>query len=68
LSTKKAVWFICLTCVAAFGQSTSDNALKKRMLRMNLLNPPAPMPVVLAGPVATPSKVCACGEALFTNR
>jgi hypothetical protein len=45
-----------------FGQSTSDNAavnaLKKRMLSLQLLSPAAPKPIMLAGPVVTP-KVCA---------
>jgi|HubBroStandDraft_6_1064221.scaffolds.fasta_scaffold1380809_1 hypothetical protein len=52
---------------AAFAQATSDNvpsdnvaadALRKRVLSMNLLNPPAPRPVVLAGVVMRP-RVCA---------
>jgi hypothetical protein len=65
---KKALWCLFLTCAAVFGQSASsgqstpDNAaleaLKKRILGMNLLNPPAQQPIVLAGPV-TQSKVCA---------
>jgi hypothetical protein len=58
---KNAIWCVFLTCAAVFAQSTPDNAaldaLKKRMLSMNLLNPPQRM--VLAGPVASPPKVCA---------
>jgi hypothetical protein len=59
---KNAIWCVFLTCTAAFGQSAPDNAaveaLKKRMLSMNLLNPPQRL--VLAGPmVASPPTVCA---------
>jgi hypothetical protein len=48
---------------AVFGQSTSDNsavdALKKRILSMNLfVYPQAPKPFMLAGPMTTP-KICA---------
>jgi hypothetical protein len=56
---------LCLvfTSVAVvFGQSTPDNAaidaLKKRLLSMNLLNPAGPKPIMLAGPMTRP-KVCA---------
>jgi hypothetical protein len=60
---RNSVCCLFLASAAALAQSTPDNAavdaLKKRMLSMNLLNPPARMPVVLAGPVAAPSKVCA---------
>jgi hypothetical protein len=60
---RKAICCFFLTCAAAFAQSTPDNAaadaLKKRLLSMNLLNPPARKPVLLAGTVAAPSKVCA---------
>jgi hypothetical protein len=59
---QKAICWFFLTCAATFGQSTPDNAaleaLKKRLLSMNLLNPPGPKPIVLAGPVTPQSKVC----------
>jgi hypothetical protein len=59
---KNAIRCVFLTCAAVFAQSTPDNAaldaLKKRILSMNLLNPPQRM--VLAGPVvASPPTVCA---------
>jgi hypothetical protein len=58
---KNAIWCVFLTCATTFGQSAPDNAavdaLKKRMLSMNLLNPPQRM--VLAGPVASLPTVCA---------
>ena len=59
---KNAIWCVFLSCTAAFGQSAPDNAaveaLKKRMLSMNLLNPP--QRIVLAGPVmASSPAVCA---------
>jgi hypothetical protein len=60
---RKAIWCFFLTCAASFAQSTPDNAaleaLKKRLLSMNLLNPPGvPKPIVLAGPMTPQSKVC----------
>jgi hypothetical protein len=60
---RKTTYCLVLTCAAAFAQSTPDNAaieaLKKRLLSMNLLNPPGPKPIVLAGPVTQQAKVCA---------
>ncbi len=60
---RKAIWCLSLACAAAFAQSTPDNAaveaLKKRLLSMNLLTPPAgPKPILLAGPSTPQSKVC----------
>jgi len=59
---RKAICCFFLTCAATFAQSAPDNAaldaLKKRLLSMNLLNPPGPKPLALAGPVTPQSKVC----------
>jgi hypothetical protein len=64
---RKSVWCLFLTGAALFGQNASpDNAaadaLRKRLLSMNLLNLPAPAPspapFVLAGVVMRP-KICA---------
>jgi hypothetical protein len=65
---KKAVWCFFLTCAAAFGQDSSSgnaaaDALKKRMMGMDLLNLPAPQQIgpkqiVLAGPVTAAPKIC----------
>lgn len=64
----KLVCCLVFTCACALAQnapSASDNAaldaLKQRVLRMNLLNPPSmrkagPQQVILSGPVTT--KVC----------
>lgn len=60
---RRLVCGILLTWAAAFAQSTPDNAatesFKRRILGMNLLNPPnprlvkpGPQPVRLSGPVA----------------
>jgi hypothetical protein len=60
---RNAVLCVLLTCAAVFGQSAPDNvakdSLRKRILGMNLVNPPKR--IVLAGPVAQPMspKVCA---------
>ena len=61
---RNAILCFLLTCAAVFGQSASDNAandaLRKRILGMNLINPP--QRIVLAGPLAEPTvapKVCA---------
>ena len=59
---RNSVLCLFFTCAVGFGQSTSDNsavdALKKRILSMNLVYPQAPKPIMLAGPMTTP-KVCA---------
>jgi hypothetical protein len=65
---RNAILCFLLTCAAVFGQSASDNAandaLRKRILGMNLINPPGrivlagPLSGFLAGPPAPP-KVCA---------
>ena len=59
---RNSVLCFFFTCAVVFGQSTPDNAavdaLKKRLLSMNLLNPATPKPMMFAVPVTTP-KVCA---------
>jgi hypothetical protein len=60
---KKAVWCILLTCAAAFGQDSSSgnaaaDALKKRVMGMDLLNLTTPNRIVLAGPMIAAPKVC----------
>jgi hypothetical protein len=59
----KAAWCFFLTCAATFGQSSSSgnaaaDALKKRMMGMDLLNLTTPKPIVLAGPVTAAPKIC----------
>jgi hypothetical protein len=58
---KNARWCSFFLCTSAFAQSATDNAardaLRKRVLGMNLLNPTHPKPIVIAGPV-TQTKVC----------
>ncbi len=60
---KKAAWWFFLTCAAGFGQDFSSgnaaaDALKKRMMGMDLLNSRMPKPIVLAGPVTVTPKIC----------
>jgi hypothetical protein len=60
---KKAAWCFCLTCAAGFGQDSSSgnaaaDALKKRMMGMDLLNLNRPKPIMLAGPATAAPKVC----------
>jgi len=60
---KKAALCFLLTCAAAFGQDSSSgnaaaDALKKRMMGMDLLNLTTPKRIVLAGPVAAAPKIC----------
>jgi hypothetical protein len=63
---KKAAWFALMAATAVYGQIPSENvaveALKERMLKMNLLNPPraagaGPSRVLPNGPVR-PQTVC----------
>ena len=65
---KNALWCIILTCAAAFGQDSSSSnaaadALKKRMMGMDLLNLKTPEQVgpkriVPAGPLTAAPNVC----------
>jgi hypothetical protein len=60
---RKAVWCFFLTCGAVVAQDSSSgnaaaDALKKRMLGMDLLKFRAPQPIVLAGPVNAAPMVC----------
>jgi hypothetical protein len=61
---KKAVWCFLLTCAALFAQDANSGnaaaeALKKRVMGMDLLNLTTAKPIVLAGPMTAAPKVCA---------
>jgi hypothetical protein len=60
---RKVLWCFFLTFAAVFAQDpSSGNAaadeLKKRVMRMDMLNLKTPKPITLAGPVTAAPTVC----------